>query len=171
MDDSQDLYTVLGVSKEASQSDVRKAYLKRALQWHPDKNHKNKDHAEQMFKVLAQAYYVLSHPKRRRDYDRSGLDGLHKGWWPADADSEDMAFQFFKARFPGHAPFAAFSEAKLRAMFPDLYTKKDEAKEEVRSLVWSIFSSAAESEADNLGAPEKPGDDNKTTHEKPRSRL
>uniref|UniRef100_A0A915EA73 J domain-containing protein n=1 Tax=Ditylenchus dipsaci TaxID=166011 RepID=A0A915EA73_9BILA len=71
------LYKVLGVEKSADDSEIKKAYRKLALKWHPDKNpgDDNKLKAEKKFKQIAQAYEVLSDVKRRSEYDRFGLAG------------------------------------------------------------------------------------------------
>ncbi|VDN03521.1 unnamed protein product [Thelazia callipaeda] len=66
-------YNILGVTRNADDTDIRKAYRKLALQWHPDKNPSNNQVAEQKFKRIAQAYEVLSDPKKRSSYDRSRL--------------------------------------------------------------------------------------------------
>ncbi|HVK73362.1 MAG TPA: molecular chaperone DnaJ [Kofleriaceae bacterium] len=71
----RDLYEVLGVSREASASEIKKAYYRLAKQYHPDLNHGNKD-AEEKFKEAAQAYQVLSDEEQRARYDRFGHDGL-----------------------------------------------------------------------------------------------
>lgn len=68
---SEDLYRVLGVSKTASEEDIKKAYRKLAAKHHPDKNPGNKS-AEQRFKRINQAYQVLSDSKRRQAYDEFG---------------------------------------------------------------------------------------------------
>lgn len=57
---SDDYYIILGVAKTATQADVKKAYRKLALRWHPDKNADNKDEAEKFFKKINEAYQVLS---------------------------------------------------------------------------------------------------------------
>ena len=60
---------MLGVSKEASDADIKKAYRKLALKWHPDKNsdtEENKVKAERMFKEVNEAYAVLSDPQKRK---------------------------------------------------------------------------------------------------------
>ena len=68
------LYRVLGVNRSADETEIKKAYRKLALKWHPDKNNDdNKNKAEKKFKQIAQAYEVLSDTKRRSDYDRYGL--------------------------------------------------------------------------------------------------
>jgi len=71
---SDDYYAVLGVSRDASEADIKKAYRKEALKWHPDKNPDNKESAEQMFKAVAEAYEVLSNPDKRALYDRGGKE-------------------------------------------------------------------------------------------------
>eukprot|EP00438_Fugacium_kawagutii_P017740 Skav203033 [mRNA] locus=scaffold583:496498:497355:+ [translate_table: standard] len=63
-----DYYKVLGVSADAPESDIKKAYRKLALQYHPDKNSGNKQ-AEEKFKELAEAYSILSSAAKRKDYD------------------------------------------------------------------------------------------------------
>jgi DnaJ family protein B protein 6 len=72
-------YDVLGVTKIANEQELKKAYRKLALQWHPDKNPNNKSEAENKFKQIAEAYEVLSDKSKRSVYDRYGLDGLKSG--------------------------------------------------------------------------------------------
>ncbi|NXQ79985.1 DNJB8 protein, partial [Nyctibius grandis] len=66
-----DYYKVLGLQESASQDDIKKSYHKLALKWHPDKNPSNKEEAEEKFKAVAEAYKVLSDPRKRSVYDRS----------------------------------------------------------------------------------------------------
>jgi DnaJ-class molecular chaperone len=72
-------YDTLGVSKSANEQEIKKAYRKLALQWHPDKNPSNKSEAENKFKQIAEAYEVLSDKSKRSVYDRYGVDGLKGG--------------------------------------------------------------------------------------------
>ena len=65
----KDLYDIIGVSKNADQDEIKKAYRKLALKYHPDKNPDNKE-AEKMFKEAAEAYSVLSDENKRRQYLR-----------------------------------------------------------------------------------------------------
>ncbi|XP_017078912.1 dnaJ homolog subfamily B member 6 isoform X2 [Drosophila eugracilis] len=71
-----DYYKVLDVARSATDSEVKKAYRKLALKWHPDKNPDNLDEANKRFRELSEAYEVLSDEKKRRIYDEYGKDGL-----------------------------------------------------------------------------------------------
>ena len=71
----RDYYEVLGVSKSASADEIKKAYRKIALQFHPDRNPGDKE-AEEKFKEAAEAYDVLSSPDKKAQYDRFGHAGL-----------------------------------------------------------------------------------------------
>ena len=75
MDSSQkDYYEILGVSKDATPEEIRKAYKKLAIKWHPDKHVDDKKEAEEKFKEIAGAYSVLSDPEKKREYDTVGMD-------------------------------------------------------------------------------------------------
>lgn len=69
----KDYYKILGIAKGASDDDIKKAYRKQALKWHPDKN--KAANAEEKFKEVAEAYEVLSDPKKREIYDQYGEEG------------------------------------------------------------------------------------------------
>src|SRR5512147_1842088 len=71
----KDYYKVLGIDKKASQDEIKKAYRKQALKYHPDKNPGNKK-AEENFKEAAEAYEVLSNDEKRSRYDRFGHAGM-----------------------------------------------------------------------------------------------
>lgn len=68
MTDSKDYYKILRLSKDSTEKEIKKAYRKLALQYHPDKNPGNKD-AEEMFKKISEAYHVLSDIDKRKKYD------------------------------------------------------------------------------------------------------
>lgn len=75
MAEKRDYYEVLGVDKNASAEDIKKAYRKKAIQYHPDKNPGDKE-AEEKFKEAAEAYEVLSDPQKRQRYDQYGFAGM-----------------------------------------------------------------------------------------------
>lgn len=73
---SDDYYEILGVPRTATEEDIRKGYRRQALRWHPDKNPDNKEQAEERFKLVSEAYEVLSNKDKRQIYDRYGKEGL-----------------------------------------------------------------------------------------------
>ncbi|MGA8104859.1 MAG: molecular chaperone DnaJ [Candidatus Acidiferrales bacterium] len=75
----RDYYEVLSVTREVSTDGIKSAYRKAAMQWHPDRNPKNKEAAEAMFREASEAYTVLSDPEKRAVYDRYGHAGLSGG--------------------------------------------------------------------------------------------
>lgn len=67
-----DYYSVLGVGKNASPDEIKKAYRKQALEWHPDRHQGNKEEAERRFKEINEAYQILSDPQKKSAYDQFG---------------------------------------------------------------------------------------------------
>jgi molecular chaperone DnaJ len=76
--DKRDYYEILGVARNASETDIKSAYRKLALKYHPDKNPDNPE-SEEMFKEAAEAYEVLSNADKRARYDRFGHQGMRAG--------------------------------------------------------------------------------------------
>ncbi|KAM9792986.1 dnaJ homolog subfamily B member 14 [Neosynchiropus ocellatus] len=104
----KDYYEVLGVNKDANEEELKKAYRKLALKFHPDKNHA--PGATEAFKKIGNAYAVLSNVDKRRQYDvgehTSGSDHTHEGGfnfhrsYEADVTPEDLFNMFFGGGFP-----------------------------------------------------------------------
>ncbi|XP_073441908.1 dnaJ homolog subfamily B member 12 [Dendrobates tinctorius] len=103
----KDYYEILGVTREASEDDLKKAYRKLALKFHPDKNHA--PGATEAFKAIGNAYAVLSNADKRKQYDqfgdekvsasRHGHSDFHRGF-EADISPEDLFNMFFGGGFP-----------------------------------------------------------------------
>jgi len=113
-----DYYKTLDVPKTASDAEIKKAYRKLALKWHPDKNPENLDEANRRFKEISEAYEVLSDDKKRRVYDQYGKDGLlghnerHHRSRRHEYDDFDFGFVFrspdevFREFFGVNTPFS-----------------------------------------------------------------
>lgn len=110
------LYKVLGVERNADDVEIKKAYRKMALKWHPDKNvDDNKSKAEKKFKQIAQAYEVLSDEKRRKDYDRYGISAVTGAGRASDGtrrrrSSNPTSTYYNTSGFFFRSPFDVFRE-------------------------------------------------------------
>uniref|UniRef100_A0A3Q1ESF9 DnaJ heat shock protein family (Hsp40) member B1b n=1 Tax=Acanthochromis polyacanthus TaxID=80966 RepID=A0A3Q1ESF9_9TELE len=101
----KDYYDILGIKKGASEEDIKKAYRKQALRYHPDKN--KSPGAEDKFKEIAEAYDVLSDPKKKDIYDRFGEEGL-KGGGPTGPGGGGPGTFSYTFQGDPHAIFAEF---------------------------------------------------------------
>ena len=106
----RDYYEVLGVSKGASADEIKKAYRKLALQYHPDRNPGSKE-AEEKFKEAAEAYDVLCNEEKRARYDRFGHQGMGGGFggggYGGGMNMDDIFSQFGDI-FGDGSPFDGF---------------------------------------------------------------
>ena len=107
MAQKRDYYEVLGVDKNATEDQIKKAYRTIAIKYHPDRNPGNKE-AEEKFKEAAEAYDVLHDPQKRQQYDTFGFNGpggMGGGFDPFGGASMNMddIFSMFGDIFGGHA--------------------------------------------------------------------
>eukprot|EP01025_Chloroclados_australasicus_P028837 TRINITY_DN285_c0_g1_i1.p1 TRINITY_DN285_c0_g1~~TRINITY_DN285_c0_g1_i1.p1 ORF type:complete len:340 (-),score=51.15 TRINITY_DN285_c0_g1_i1:245-1264(-) len=131
----KDYYEILGVSKDADADQLKKAYRKLAIKYHPDKNPDNKEAAEVKFKEVSEAYEVLSDPEKRQIYDQYGEEGLKGGIPGSGAPGEGfpegfrVRYQGFNPRNPedlfreffgGEDPFSMFFGAGMDDNFPGM---------------------------------------------------
>ena len=113
MAEKRDYYEVLGVEKTASAEEIKKAYRKKAIQYHPDKNPGDKE-AEEKFKEAAEAYEVLSDPQKRQRYDQFGMAGMQgAGGFSGGGMSMEDIFSHFGDIFEG----AGFDLGDIGEMF------------------------------------------------------
>jgi len=106
----KDFYSILGVSRNADDAELKKAYRKLAMKWHPDKNKDNQAAAQAKFQEISEAYDILSDPEKRKIYDQFGEDGLKAGGggggFPGGYTfTQGNADEIFKRFFGGSSPF------------------------------------------------------------------
>lgn len=107
MSTKRDYYEILGVSRSATPEEIKKAYRKVAIQFHPDKNPGDKE-AEEKFKEAAEAYEVLSNPEKRAQYDRFGHARPGAGGFGGQHMNMEDIFSQFGDIFGGGSPFESF---------------------------------------------------------------
>ena len=109
---TDDYYSILGVKENASEAEIKKAYRKLALKYHPDKNPENKK-AEETFKKISEAYYALGDQKRRKEYDNLRRMGAYTGDF---SSAQGFDFSEFLKGFSGDG--RGFSS---NSMFGDVF--------------------------------------------------
>ena len=151
----RDYYEVLGVDKKASAADIKKAYRKIAIKYHPDrqgnKSEEEKKEAEEKFKEAAEAYSVLSDEQKRQQYDQFGFDGPNAGggfggFGSSGGFSMDDIFSAFGDIFGGHSGFGSsfgggFGNSRRQRVYKgsDLRLKVRLTLEEINSGVTKKF--------------------------------
>ncbi len=125
-----DYYSVLGVKKDASEGDIKKAYRKLARKYHPDINPGDKQ-AEEKFKIISQAHEALSNPEKRKIYDEFGEEGLRTGFDPEQArqyknwtrQTGQSGARGFAAGFGGDTAYdtGGFRYSGFEDVFSDLF--------------------------------------------------
>ena len=111
--EQKDLYEILGLSRDASESDIKKSYKKLALRYHPDrqggKSDKEKKEAEEKFKEISFAYSILSDPEKKQQYDQFGITDdqqqMSGGFDPSEIFKHFMGGMFEN---DDNDPFASF---------------------------------------------------------------
>ena len=138
---AKDYYEILGVSKDASQDEIKKAYRKMAKKWHPDANPDNRKEAEEKFKDIGEAYSVLSDENKRRNYDQFG-----------SADGPQFNSSGFNGYSTGFNGFSGFGGTSGFGGFDDV----------VDDFVSSFFGGGTRRSKASYNAPQK-GNDLHTT--------
>ncbi len=111
--EDKDYYKILGVSRDASEEEIKKSYRRTAMQYHPDRNPGDKE-AEEKFKIASEAYEVLRDPEKRQIYDRYGIEGLKGTGFAGFRGFEDI-FSAFGDIFEDFFGFGTTSRHRVRA--------------------------------------------------------
>ncbi|XP_013186615.1 dnaJ homolog subfamily B member 6 [Amyelois transitella] len=118
-----DYYRVLGVTRIATEAEIKKAYRKLALKWHPDKNPDNSDEANRRFKEISEAYEVLSDERKRRVYDQYGKEGLNSSRGRRSGVDDDYDFGYASFPFTFRDPEEVFREFFGGSPFGNLFAE------------------------------------------------
>ncbi len=118
MSQKRDYYEVLGISKDASDSDIKTAFRKLAMQYHPDRNSDDPEAAEK-FKEATEAYDILSNSEKRNAYDRFGFSGVHSDFSSVSSGDfstiSDLFSSLFREDFMGDDLFSQFFGGRRRS--------------------------------------------------------
>ncbi|KAF7399697.1 hypothetical protein HZH68_008289 [Vespula germanica] len=133
-----DYYRILEVQRTATSSDIKKAYRKLALKWHPDKNPENLDEANKRFKEISEAYEVLIDEKKRRVYDQYGKEGLQMNGGKRRHESD---FRPLFTTFVFRDPEEVFKEFFSNSSFDDPFAGKKKRKKEKKKITLSFLLS------------------------------
>ncbi len=134
----KDYYAILGVPRNATQEEIKRAYRRLAMKYHPDKNPGNKE-AEEKFKEISEAYEVLSDPQKRAIYDREGYIGLKSSGYKGFEDISDI-FKTFSDLFE---EFFGFS-------FEESFQSKRKEGADISTEIWLDFENLFQESKVNL---------------------
>ncbi len=186
---SKDYYKILGLTKNATPEEIKKAYRKLALKYHPDHNKENPE-AEAKFKDISEAYAVLSNDEKRRQYDQFGAENFNRRFSQEDifrgADFSSIFREFgfaggpqsifshifggmggsgqttFRTGGPGHfgGPFGEMHGCSGRSKGKDLYVELPVTLEEVASSTTKTLNYRANGRSESISLKIPPGIEN-----------
>ena len=138
----KDYYKILGVSRDASQDEIKKAYRRLAFKYHPDRN-KDPDAAEK-FKEISEAYAVLSDPEKRKMYDMYGSAGVHQKYSYEDIfrDADFSDFEDLFTSFGFSDPFSMFFGSMFGNGFRRMWRSEDIGKSREVNVTISLEDAA-----------------------------
>jgi curved DNA-binding protein len=120
---AKDYYTTLGVGKNASDEEIKRAYRKLAMKYHPDRN-PNKKEAEERFKEINEAYAVLSDKEKRKQYDTFGAEGFHQRFTQEDIFRGFDFDEILSSLFGGRGRWEFRSGGRSGFDFGDFYGRQ-----------------------------------------------
>ena len=137
--DNRKLYEILGIEPNDDQSVIKKAYRKKAIKYHPDKNPNNKEEAEAKFKEISYAYSILSDPKKRELYDKYGEDAVkNSGDMGNMPDPSEIFGNLFGMNFGGRKndtediePIVEVLELDLKDIYNGVTLEKEIKRERI----------------------------------------
>merc|ERR1711871_1593055 len=145
------LYKTLGINQDASESEIKKAYRKLAIKFHPDKNKDNQEEASEKFKDISEAYQILSDPEKRKMYDSMGMDGVKGNGM--QFDPSDLFEHLFGGGGMGGFPFGDIfgnrRSAKKENVPEPLMVKKKVSLEDIYNGAEISFSYSQTSHCEN----------------------
>lgn len=133
------LYELLEVSPNCNDSDLKKAYRKMSIKWHPDKNPNSVEEATKKFQEISESFSILSDPEKRKIYDQFGKEGMEQMNSGPDIDPNDIFSQFFAGNNPfgGNGPFGGSFNFGFNQ---NRESKKEHITKEIKVSLKSVYN-------------------------------